>query len=83
MRHSSIYRRNRPEPVPEPTTFNKRLTVRRVAERLGCSESHIYKLINSNELPHIKLGERMGIRVAADDVESFLVRKEREAESIH
>jgi excisionase family DNA binding protein len=38
---------------------NKPMTVREVAEYLTVSTDLIYKMVNSGEIPHIRIGERI------------------------
>jgi excisionase family DNA binding protein len=53
-----------------------RLPVVEVARRLNCSRQHVYNLINSGELKAVRLGKRMGLRVAESDIFVFLNMKE-------
>jgi excisionase family DNA binding protein len=48
------------------------LSVEQVRSRLGCSRSHVYKLISKMDLPAVKIGSRMGIRVKESEVNRFL-----------
>ena len=43
------------------------LTVREVAERLGCGRTFVYELISSGELETVKLGRLRRVPVAALD----------------
>lgn len=52
-----------------------RLPVAEVARRLNCTRQHVYNLINAGELLAVRLGARMGIRVAESEVEKFLNNK--------
>ncbi|MBL3582610.1 helix-turn-helix domain-containing protein [Oleidesulfovibrio alaskensis] len=49
-----------------------RLPVVEVARRLNCSRQHVYNLINSGELKAVRLGKRMGLRVAESEVAQLL-----------
>ena len=46
----------------------KTLEVQAVADRLRVSVSTIYRLINSGQLPHRKLGPKKAIRVLERDI---------------
>jgi excisionase family DNA binding protein len=48
------------------------LSVEQVRSRLGCSRSHVYGLISKKNLPAVKIGARMGIRVKESEVNRFL-----------
>ena len=75
MRHSLIWERNRPRPEVQQDK-GKRLNIREVMERLGCSRSSVYNLVNEGKLPAITLFESgKGVRVYEADVDFFL--KER------
>ena len=43
-----------------------------VRTRLGCSKSHVYRLINQAVLPAVRIGARMGLRVSESSVRQFL-----------
>jgi len=45
---------------------------------LGCSRSHFYNLVNSGELPALRLGRIKGLRVNKNDCIIYLDKK-REA----
>ena len=45
---------------------------------LGCSRSHFYNLVNSGELPGLRLGRVKGLRVKKIDCINYLDKK-REA----
>ncbi|GFK95460.1 hypothetical protein NNJEOMEG_03323 [Fundidesulfovibrio magnetotacticus] len=53
----------------------KPLTVPEVKERLNCSRSFVYKLINRRELKVIRLGDKKGIRVPERSVNRYLKRR--------
>lgn len=52
------------------------LTIQQVAERLGCSKPHVYRLINSGALPAVDIAppdsKRSKTRVRLDDLDRFL-----------
>lgn len=52
------------------------LTIQQVAERLGCSKPHVYRLINSGALPAVDIAppdsQRSKTRVRLDDLDRFL-----------
>jgi len=52
------------------------LTIPQVAERLGCSNPHVYRLINTGALPAVDIASpgspRTKTRVRVDDLEGFL-----------
>jgi excisionase family DNA binding protein len=58
------------------------LRVKQVAERLNLSESKVYEMVESGELPHHRFGG--AIRVSEDQIAEFLEdtkRERREPES--
>lgn len=52
------------------------LRVKEVAERLALSESKIYQLVRSGELPHYKIGG--AVRVSEEQLLDFLTASKRE-----
>lgn len=48
------------------------LRVREVADRLNCSLSTVYVLIETGRLPSHNVGLRKGIRVSEDDLHDYL-----------
>jgi excisionase family DNA binding protein len=54
---------------PAQTEKPKRQTVgvREAAERLGVSPGHLYLQIRANQFPHLKIGQRVLIPIAAID----------------
>ena len=55
------------------------LCVREVADQLGCSKAHVYKIINGqvhgvSPLPTIRIGRRMLVRLTA--LESWILENE-------
>lgn len=48
------------------------LTVPQVAQLLKCDRSTIYELIRQGRIPHIKLGERAGIRIPKAEFEQWI-----------
>lgn len=74
MRHSLIWERNRQK--PEKQDNGKLLNIKEVMERIGCSRSSVYNLVNEGKLPAITLFESgKGVRIYEADVDFFL--KER------
>jgi len=57
----------RPSHEPPIRTRALLLTVREVAERLGCGRTFVYELISSAELETVKLGRLRRVPVAALD----------------
>jgi excisionase family DNA binding protein len=60
-------------PVPSPL-----MNVQQVAEYLGCSPNHVYRLRVRDGLPSILYGRR-GRRFRKDDVDRWLDEQERAA----
>lgn len=52
------------------------LTIQQVADRLGCSKPHVYRLINTGVLPAVDIASpdspRTKTRVRIDDLDAFL-----------
>ena len=69
--------KKRPRPpavIREKSTVHKEVfNVRMLAERWGCTESHIYSLIRKGQLRTFKIGEH-SIRIRAQEVERFETR---------
>ncbi len=65
MAHSSVYARNLKN---KKDAENPVLTVKQVADRLGCSTRHVYNMINDNKLNSFKFGIEKGIRVYESDL---------------
>ena len=81
MRHSSVWERNRPKQEQEQDkSKGKRLNIKEVMERIGCSKSSAYNLINEGKLPSITIFDSgKGVRVYEADVEIYLKNRELEA----
>ena len=79
MRHSAVWERSRPK-TEEQASKGKRLSVKEVAEKLGCSKSSVYKLIDEGKLPAITLFESgKGLKVYESDLDRYLKAREEEA----
>lgn len=53
------------------------LNVQQIKQKLSCSISYVYRLIDDGRLsPFVKLGHRRGIRVRKSVVENFLLELE-------
>lgn len=61
--------------------MSKLLTVKEVAERLGLSRVSILRLVNEGSLTTIEVigGEKRTLRFQPEDIEKFLVSRERKA----
>ena len=59
-------------------TKDRLLNVNQVRERLNCSRSQVYNLINMGELPALKIGGRNGVRVKESKLEAFVDKREKE-----
>ena len=70
-RHSSVYARNLKDAAAE-VKKEKMLKINQVTERLNCSKSYIYKMMNEGKLEYITLGEKNGKRVPESDLERFI-----------
>ena len=55
---------------PEPL-----LTIKQVADYLGCSERNVYALLDRNELPYILVGSSKGYRIDPIDLRAFVERR--------
>ena len=55
-------------------TDDKWLQVQSVAERLDCTDKHVYSLIQEGALKAMKLGER-AIRVSEQSLKSFIAAR--------
>lgn len=54
------------------------LKLRQVAQRLNCSLSNVYALVESGELAHTLVGANgKGIRVSDDQLKAFLAEREK------
>ena len=58
------------------------MTIKQVAEYLGCSERNVYSLLDRGELPYVLVGSSKGYRIDPADLRTFVqqrkVRGERE-----
>ena len=59
-------------------TKDRLLNVEQVRQRLNCSRSQVYNLINLGDLPSLKIGGRKGVRIKESSLEAFLKKKEWE-----
>ena len=53
------------------------LTVAEAAQFLGCSETNVYALIDSGDLPFVCIGRRKGYRLDRLDIEAFIERRKQ------
>jgi excisionase family DNA binding protein len=87
-RHAYVYRRNRPDlsdPVqPHPPADQDRaLNIDQVRQRLNCSRSHVYNMIQAGKIDAFRLGSRNGLRVKESEVSRFVADQEsRESDSV-
>jgi excisionase family DNA binding protein len=61
------------------------LAIPRVAERLDCSRTHVYRLIAAGELRSVEIkatGKRPKTRVRSDDLEAFIDARTRTAPDV-
>jgi excisionase family DNA binding protein len=67
--------------VPGASAALGLLTISGAAALLGCSDNHIYRLIESGELPAVDIAQpgsrRSKTRVRDDDVQAYISRKTR------
>ena len=47
-------------------------TIRETAERLGLHPKTVERMIRRGDLPSMRIGDRKGIRVRADDLQAFI-----------
>lgn len=52
--------------------MTKLLTITDAAQCLGCSEANVYALLNSGELPFVRVGKSKGYRIDVVDLERFI-----------
>lgn len=58
--------------VDESGVEPRLLTVRQSAGQLGCSAANIYALINSGQLPIVRVGCCKGYRIDLQDIDAFI-----------
>jgi len=56
------------------------LTIKEVAQLLGCSEANIYALKTAGELPFVQVGIRKGYRIDSRDLDAFIERRKTKSE---
>lgn len=55
------------------------MNVNQIKQRLGCSVSYVYRMIEDGRLsPAVRLGHRRGVRVRASVVEKLILRLEKQ-----
>lgn len=84
-RHAFVYRRNRPDlddtgRPPAPPSQDPALNIDQVRQRLNCSRSHVYNLIQAGQIDAFRIGNRNGMRVMESEVRRF-VRDQESRES--
>ncbi len=70
MGHSSVYLRYK-RPETNDKSKQKLLRIDQVSDRLSCSKSYVYKLIEEGKLKCLKLEDTKGIRVCKKEVEFY------------
>jgi excisionase family DNA binding protein len=63
------------EKQPQSRVPSRLLTVAEAAQFLGCSETNVYALIDSGDLPFVSIGKRKGYRLDQMDLEAFIDRR--------
>lgn len=53
------------------------LNWQQVCKLIGCKRTFFYTLVNSGDLPSVRLGRRCGIRVLESDVRVFLEKRHK------
>ncbi len=62
--------------VTEETVLPGRLlTAKQVAELLGCSLGNVYGLLESGQLPRVRIGRQKGYRIAESDLSIFIEQR--------
>ncbi len=69
--------------MDQSTERPKLIDVRRAANRLNCTPSHIYNLIKEGRLKAIRIGERAGIRIEEKCIEEFLSSRVIDPDEYH
>lgn len=65
----------------ESTGSGRRLlTIKEVAQLLGCSEANVYALKTVGELPFVQIGIRKGYRIDSRDLDLFIERRKTQSE---
>lgn len=61
----------------KPAAHSELLSVEQVAEVLGCSRSHVYRLISARQLPclNIAVGTRAKTRIPRANVDRFIQQR--------
>lgn len=68
--------------VTEETALPGRLlTAKQVSERLGCSLGNVYGLLESGDLPRVRIGKQKGYRIAESDLVAFIEQRKNSAPS--
>lgn len=62
----------------QPPQPNPLLTVREAAALLRCSATNVYSLIDSGEIPVVRVGNAKGYRIDPRDIDAF-IQKRKEA----
>jgi excisionase family DNA binding protein len=57
------------------------LTVRETAAYLSCSVNNVYALIDSGQLPFVRIGNAKGYRIDLRDIEEFIDSRKRSKQS--
>ncbi|MBX3414030.1 MAG: helix-turn-helix domain-containing protein [Pirellulales bacterium] len=58
------------------------LTMKQVAEQLGCSMTNVYTLVSRGLLPVIRVGQSKGYRVDRHDLAAFLDERRMQYETV-
>ena len=53
------------------------LTVKEAAQRLGCSATNVYGLIDAGEIPYVCVGNAKGYRIDPRDLNAFIERRKQ------
>ena len=64
------------------TTGSELLTMKQVAEQLGCSMTNVYTLVGRGLLPVIRVGQSKGYRIDRHDLDAFLQERKLQFEAV-
>ena len=62
--------------VQEVRERKKTVNVNQAASIIGCSRSHVYRLLELGALEGYRIGHSRGVRIYTHSVESFIEKKE-------
>jgi len=65
----------------DANAVSRLLTVKETAQRLGCSPTNVYGLINAGAIAYVRVGNTKGYRIDPRDLNAFIEQRKQAKQS--